>query len=72
MEFRDVTVAWRDPLNDYNAPFDVTVVVGDGTVEFGSEFDFDERVFYYFEDEQEFEEHLSDKFGNHFRILEVL
>lgn len=69
MDFRDVTVMWREPLNDVTEEFDVTVVVGDGSVVFDDDFDFDERVFYYFENEEEFEAHKVSTPGNFFQIV---
>jgi len=70
MDFRDVTVVWRDPVMLVDKdPFEVTVVVGDGSVAFDDTFDFDERVFYYFEDEHEFEAHKVNTPGNFFQIV---
>ena len=69
IDFRDVIVQW---LDDDSAPFQVTVVVGDGDTVFDDTFEFDERVFYYFNDEHEFNSHKSQTFGNEFRILEVV
>lgn len=72
MDFRDVTVVWREPVMLVDdEPFVVTVVVGDGKTVFDDDFDFDMRVFYYFEDEQEFEAHKANTPGNFFRIVEA-
>ena len=70
MDFRDVSVVWREPVMLVDKePFEVTVVVGDGTQVFDDDFDFDERVFYYFEDENEFEAHKANTAGNFFQIV---
>jgi hypothetical protein len=69
IDYRDVLIRWTEGDSQ---PFQTLVGVGDGTIEFGSDFDFDERVFYYFEDESEFDSFMSGKFGNDFEIVEVL
>ena len=72
MDFREVSVVWREPVMLVDKdPFVVTVVVGDGSTVFDDDFDFDSRVFYYFEDENEFEAHKVNTPGNFFQIVEA-
>ena len=69
IDYRDVLIRWTEGDSE---PFEVLVGVGDGAIEFDDSFDFDERVFYYFQDEQEFDSFMSGKFGNDFMIVEVV
>ena len=50
MNHRTVLVHW----NNGGEPFLADVIVGDGSTVFDDDFDFDERIFYYFHDEEEF------------------
>jgi hypothetical protein len=69
IDYRDVLIRWTEGDSQ---PFETLVGVGDGTIEFDDSFDFDERVFYYFEDQSEFDSFKSGKFGNDFEIVEVV
>ena len=48
LTFVDVTIMFNPALPDDLD--DVTVVIGDGTVKFDEDFDFDARVYFYFDD----------------------
>lgn len=48
----------------------VTVCVGDGNTEFDENFEFDERIYFYFNDEQEFQESIYDMdYSNGFAVV---
>jgi hypothetical protein len=49
-DFREVVVQ----IMDENDLLDVTVVVGDGVTVYDEDFEYDQRVFFYFQDEAEF------------------
>lgn len=71
MDIRTVLVRWIDDPD--SMPFETDVVVGDGTVEYDSEYEYDERIFFYFQDAAEYKVAFSGgspKDGIEFEILE--
>lgn len=64
-EIRTIEYEWAD---DKERHID-DVVVGDGTVIFDENFEYDHRIFFYFQDEEEFQNYFTP--GNEFTILRV-
>ena len=69
-EYVDVLVTWDNEQTDTE---EVTVVVGDGSVAYDEDYPFDPRVYFYFDNREQFElaktgiiEHIN------FQILKVL
>jgi hypothetical protein len=52
LDIRTVQARWL--VEPDGRLFEVDVAIGDGSVEFGSDYEYDERVFFYFEDEEEY------------------
>jgi hypothetical protein len=70
-EIKDVVISWYDdPENEQ----EVYVVIGDGKTEFDENFEFDSRIFFYFQDQAEFDlakgNEIQENIG--FRILKEL
>ena len=67
-DFRDVVVQFMEDANDL---LEVTVVVGDGVTVYDENFEYDNRVFFYFQDEAEFAEAWNsyEASGGWFKIL---
>lgn len=69
LDIRTVLITWYDQPEDTEE--EVDVVVGDGNTIFDGDYEFDERIFFYFHDEAEFQ---SAKEKEHpdigFRIIE--
>ena len=66
-DFRDVVITNCDD----DEVMEVTVVVGDGITVYDEDFEYDNRVFFYFQDEAEFAEAWKDydASGGWFKIL---
>jgi hypothetical protein len=70
LDYRDVVIT--ETLNDRTEAEEVIVVVGDGKTVFDENYDFDARVYFYFDNEQQFElakTEIQEFVG--FQILEV-
>ena len=71
MDIRRVLVRWLDDPD--GMPFETDVVVGDGKVAFDSEYEYDERIFFYFQNAEEYKVAFSGgspSDGIEFEILE--
>jgi hypothetical protein len=51
-EFVDVLVTWDDKQTDTD---EVVVVIGDGSVAYDENYDYDPRVYFYFDNREQFE-----------------
>ena len=51
-EFVDVLVTWDDNQTDTD---EVTVVIGNGSVAYDENYDYDPRVYFYFDNREQFE-----------------
>jgi hypothetical protein len=66
LDIRTVLIRWFDE----QTPYEVDVVVGDGLTQYDSDFEFDERIYFYFHNEAEFESAKTDYLPNiNFRIV---
>jgi hypothetical protein len=68
MRYEDVTLRWHDTPNK---EFHALVVVGDGSTDFDETFDYDERVFFYFHDDEEFDRAREGDDEFEFQIVSV-
>ena len=71
MDIRTVLIRWVDEPDDM--PFEVDVVVGDGEVLFDEDYEYDERIFFYFQNREEYKVAFSGgspSDGIEFEILE--
>lgn len=69
-EFVDVLVTWDDEQTDTD---EVTVVIGDGSVVYDENYPYDPRVYFYFENREQFELAKTGIIQDiDFQILEVL
>jgi hypothetical protein len=70
-EIKDVVVSWYDDTENEQ---EVYVVIGDGKTKFDENFEFDARIFFYFQDRAEYElakgEEIQEDIG--FRVLREL
>lgn len=61
MEIRTIEYHWKD---DADQTYTADVVVGDGSVIFDDQYpDYDERIFFYFQDEKEFQSAFEGRAG---------
>lgn len=67
-DFRDVIIQWLEDTTNEEF-FSATVVVGDGNTEYDETFDYDDRVFFYFHDEAEFEAYKTPQEGVDFMVV---
>lgn len=70
-DIRTVLIRWVDEPD--GMPFEVDVVVGDGTQVFDEDYEYDERIFFYFQDAEEYKLAFSGgspSEGIEFEILE--
>lgn len=71
MDIRTVLVRWVEDPDDM--PFETDVVVGDGTQVFDEDYEYDERIFFYFQNAEEYKVAFSGgspSDGIEFEILE--
>ncbi len=69
-EFVDVLVTWDDEQTDTD---EVTVVIGDGSVVYDENYPYDPRVYFYFDNREQFELAKTGIIQDiNFQILEVL
>jgi hypothetical protein len=69
-EFVDVLVTWDDEQTDTD---EVTVVIGDGSVVYDENYAYDPRVYFYFDNREQFELAKTGIIQDiNFQILEVL
>jgi hypothetical protein len=72
MDIRTVLVRWVEEPD--GMPFETNVIVGDGTIVYNDEYDdYDERIFFYFQDAEEYKVAFSGgsiESGIEFEILE--
>lgn len=72
MDIREIEYFWNDAPEQLET---ADVVVGDGTIDYGDGFDeFDPRIFFYFQDEEEFQLafYRGGLVGTDFTIVKVL
>ena len=71
MDIREIEYFWNDAPEQLET---ADVVVGDGTVDYGDAFDaFDPRIFFYFQDEAEFQRVMSgEQYVADFTVTKVV
>lgn len=69
-EYVDVLITWDSEQTDTD---EVTVVIGDGSVVYDDNYPFDARVYFYFDNQEQFEKAKTEILDDiNFQIIKVL